>query len=973
MKAWLITINPDKWTWPDFDNVVKNTKDGVSKYKVDWTCSNTHVQIGDRVFLMRQGNYKKGIMAAGHATKASFLAPHFDPSKAATGQTVPHIEVEFDYILDPSYDDLIDLNKLKSELPNQTWSPQSSGIEIVEPVYPELEYMWTMHIGISKNIYNLLKAQKDINPDSHDGSYELIRTVIQKYSEMNSDAGLDSLDYNDLNLVYLATIGTWADGLDKKKEHVKSSNLPQTAKNDLLLILDNLWENAKNSTYSNSKPDNPSLGMFGSGFFSFKSKVAIDTPKKILDLLVIMFSLNSDEEIIAKSLELGNLDLSGLGLASISEILHCLWPNVFPISNNRVNHIFDLLGFSLNNSGSISAYLENVSKIKSFRDFNFEFKNYRVLDIVAQRLKTTDIDYISVLEYLENNRSIPFEKITAGMAQTRIDELNSIKDKGRKAVAEMKKMAKLCADKFGLDHCSGNKWLDGSNTKTRNYLWTILKYSAYENKPETISLFVDVDDKNVVRYRFSLEIQNDKATAADFNNHHKFLDYSVPQDSNLVYVTGSDHSDNIATSTKNAQELKEQLADGTISKVQICRIVNKRAGLTSEECEQEMLEAVKNLLPFYEIAIGKESSKPIQNETIEIKRDVIMDTTNNRLELNTILYGPPGTGKTYNTKRYAVAICDFGGDVETCKSAMPNYKDVESRYEQLEEDNRIAFTTFHQSYGYEDFIEGIKPVSKIDTTGNHYVDYPIQPGSFKVFCNEATRFEMNNKNCVFIIDEINRGNISKIFGELITLIESTKRINADESTFLQLPYSKESFGVPKNVYILGTMNTADRSIALMDTALRRRFNFIEMMPETSVLNELGANKVVFNGKELDVVKMLNTINDRIEVLYDRSHTIGHAFFTSLAKDSSLTNLRLIFENKVIPLLQEYFYDDYEKILLVLGDNAKTDNRFKFIIDETNRASSIFKGSVDENNIPEKKYKIQKEAFKYIESYLEIIK
>ena len=169
------------------------------------------------------------------------------------------------------------------------------------------------------------------------------------------------------------------------------------------------------------------------------------------------------------------------------------------------------------------------------------------------------------------------------------------------------------------------------------------------------------------------------------------------------------------------------------------------------------------------------------------------------------------------------------------------------------------------------------------------------------------------------------------------------------------------------------MNTADRSIALMDTALRRRFNFIEMMPETSVLNELGANKVVFNGKELDVVKMLNTINDRIEVLYDRSHTIGHAFFTSLAKDSSLTNLRLIFENKVIPLLQEYFYDDYEKIQLVLGDNAKTDNRFKFIIDETNRASSIFKGSVDENNIPEKKYKIQKEAFKYIESYLEIIK
>lgn len=227
----------------------------------------------------------------------------------------------------------------------------------------------------------------------------------------------------------------------------------------------------------------------------------------------------------------------------------------------------------------------------------------------------------------------------------------------------------------------------------------------------------------------------------------------------------------------------------------------------------------------------------------------------------------------------------------------------------------------------------------------------------------------NRAPYVFIIDEINRGNISKIFGELITLIEDTKRAGMDEAASATLPYSSVTFSVPSNVYILGTMNTADRSIALMDTALRRRFQFIEMMPDADVLRNIGADKV----GDLDVAHMLEKINERITFLYDREHTIGHAFFTKLAKNPSVNVLASIFEKSVIPLLQEYFYEDYQKIQLVLGDNGKTDDRHKFILDQEVKVKNIFKGSVDDAiDLPEKKYSINRNAFLNINSYKEIL-
>lgn len=402
------------------------------------------------------------------------------------------------------------------------------------------------------------------------------------------------------------------------------------------------------------------------------------------------------------------------------------------------------------------------------------------------------------------------------------------------------------------------------------------------------------------------------------------------------------------------------------------------------------------------------------------------------IPLNQILYGSPGTGKTYHTIDKALEI--LGKNLES-------RDDKKAKFDEYVKKGQIVFTTFHQSYGYEEFVEGIKP--RIDSKENSKeIEYEIKDGIFKELCEKALdnyensilnadelnkkielkekvenflnwlletnepigktkggnffvveidnktiviysegveRFDgifnlnlsifmellkckdefnnatemfkkvfnrdyadrthtyyfnlvkkfkayeekqltakiENNKNndnslkpYIIIIDEINRGNLSKIFGELITLIEPSKRIGEKEELKVTLPYSGEKFGVPKNVYIIGTMNTADRSITSLDTALRRRFEFVEMMPDVS--------KLSMDCEGINLQELLKAINTRIEYLLDREKTIGHAFFISV---ENLEDLKKVFKNKIIPLLQEYFYNDYALIDAVLNKNG----------------------------------------------------
>lgn len=242
---------------------------------------------------------------------------------------------------------------------------------------------------------------------------------------------------------------------------------------------------------------------------------------------------------------------------------------------------------------------------------------------------------------------------------------------------------------------------------------------------------------------------------------------------------------------------------------------------------------------------------------------------------------------------------------------------------------RYSTITFHQSYGYEEFIEGLK--ASTDDEGN--VHYSVEAGAFLTLCRRAEQ-DPEHEYAIFI-DEINRGNISKIFGELISLIEIDKRAHGEHPMAINLAYSKQPFSVPSNVDIIGTMNTADRSLALMDTALRRRFDFIELMPNPALLTEVPGIEVG-DDVVISLSQLLTTLNARIEALYDREHTLGHAFFFpayTAARNGehaqAFSALKLAFQTKILPLLQEYFYDDWSKIRLVLGDNQKC-NELQFI-------------------------------------------
>ncbi|TGY93602.1 hypothetical protein E5329_17735 [Petralouisia muris] len=343
------------------------------------------------------------------------------------------------------------------------------------------------------------------------------------------------------------------------------------------------------------------------------------------------------------------------------------------------------------------------------------------------------------------------------------------------------------------------------------------------------------------------------------------------------------------------------------------RMPEKNEGLQTS-CVQ--LKADKNLLYLYEkyfyaeqVTLEEEeqmkSAKP--KSCLELERN---PRTTKIYPINFIVYGAPGTGKTYSMVEYALGIIDNIG-IEEFRTNNTDRKMNVARYKELVKAGQIVFTTFHQNYGYEEFIQGLRPDKNSSSMAFKTVD-----GVFKRIADMALNDE-EDKNYVIIIDEINRANISKVFGELITLIEEDKRWGELNETSVTLQ-SGDQFAVPNNLYIVGTMNSADKSISLIDAALRRRFAFIEQRPTAVLVNDAVLRSILEN-INLNLVQEL----DSTDLL------VGHSYFMGKTEK----DLCSILNNNIIPLLYEYFYDNRKKVANLLQDAINKSGAKVEIIDE----------------------------------------
>lgn len=335
------------------------------------------------------------------------------------------------------------------------------------------------------------------------------------------------------------------------------------------------------------------------------------------------------------------------------------------------------------------------------------------------------------------------------------------------------------------------------------------------------------------------------------------------------------------------------------------KYLNKKCGYNSEEnlfVLSGNLSLLANKLNIENAVFSKVLcalfGSPDRKVDINIadEEEVIVSTRKARenplFDLNIILYGAPGTGKTYSTASYAVNIIE---------NKVNDYDRVllKEKYKEYMDNGQIVFTTFHQNYGYEDFVQGLRPI-----TNNGVLELKPVDGIFKIIADKAN--DDPDNNYVIIIDEINRGNISKIFGELITLIEEDKRWGECEQLEVKLP-SGDLFKVPNNLYIIGTMNSADKSISLIDTALRRRFSFMEVSPNSNLI------------KDETLKNVFESLNNELRKQLDSSDLlIGHSYFIN----KSANDLKTILNCNIIPLLYEYYYDVENKVKNTLKEALK---------------------------------------------------
>ena len=707
---------------------------------------------------------------------------------------------------------------------------------------------------MNQEILNKLKHALELSPDEHDGSYELVRTIVSAYRDVDEAV----LDYHDLNAIYLMCIGTWRHSYDKKHEAVHATHLSEIRKQELDHLIDDLRRRAETGAYKNQEKvvsGTGHIGMFGTGFYSFQNKTDPKSVRAFIKMCIDLLDMTDDEDMFQRAALVLTKSFHGMQAAAASVVLHCLKPLTFPVINSNVGSedIFAALGIELKSRGKLETYVDNCRKIKAFRDTNFSFKNYRILDMAAWELSSDPIRRI-ISQYkasfatwipqeiykwravqcfqehwmperanfaemlkealaqasnlMDTNYSFPRKMITF-FAEQEPDTVRSMFQQLLDPEADVieqiqnfKQNADALLSRYQLKE-SMKQHYQGDRTictylffarPNQHFLYQYGKLKAFLAETGLSATCKMGDIQNVLTYQEVANkvlacVQQDsellnmfETKRAEFGSeyypdaeHHLLADDIIYFGSQLYksdyWPSLAEYDPEIST-----EQWLELLVDRTIctaENLQIlkaiqqvggeatCKQLSLKLGDTSAHYNGSMVQLARRVqektgCPLVQnenndqkwwpiLFVGRTAlqdqpgtySWKLRDELAEALKLLPQKEVNNPMSFakNTILYGPPGTGKTYQTVNYAVAIIE-GKSLEEVQ--VENHEEVLKRYRQYRQNGRIEFTTFHQSFGYEDFIEGIRPIfaeDREEDSGD--ISYEITDGVFKKFCETA--------------------------------------------------------------------------------------------------------------------------------------------------------------------------------------------------------------------------------------------